>query len=345
MNILQNKKLLLKLGIVLVAVIGVACHFVNQRKRTPETSSVQTDTLALSPTPEFHADSAYLYTEEQCAFGPRTMNSEAHDRCGDYIVARFKQFGATVTEQKMDLIGYDGTTLKCRNIIASVNPECTERILICGHWDSRPWADNDPNEENWHTPVLAANDAASDVAVMLELARVMQKQKPSIGVDFICFDAEDYGLPSWAESVEDSEDTWCLGSQYWSRLPHADAYRPRYGILLDMVGGAGATFYREQFSEYYAGDVQDKVWKTAAALGYDQIFVNRDGAAVTDDHIPVNKIAGIPCIDIISYYPHCDSSSFGPTWHTTHDTMEYIDRSVLKAVGQTVLQVIFNEVP
>jgi hypothetical protein len=345
MDALKNKRILIIIGCALVVVICAVSWLVNGRKNRGNILTTQTDTLALKPTPEFHADSAYRFTEEQCAFGPRIMNSEAHDRCGDYIVARFKQYGATVVEQKMDLAGYDGTVLKCRNIIASVNPECSERILVCGHWDSRPWADNDPKEENWHTPVLAANDAASDVAVMLEMARVMQQQKPSVGVDFICFDAEDYGLPSWAEDVEDSEDTWCLGSQYWSRLPHVDAYRPRYGILLDMVGGAGATFYKEQFSDYYAGDVLNKVWNTAAALGYDQIFINRDGAAVTDDHIPINKIAGIPCIDIIAYYPHCESSSFGPTWHTTFDTMEYIDRNVLKAVGQTVLQVIYNEVP
>ncbi len=345
MNAIKNKRTLGIVVLILAVIVAVAYLWTSNGKRPADTTTVPTDTLALNPTPEFHADSAYLFTQEQCAFGPRIMNSEAHERCADYIVARFKQYGATVVEQKMDVTGYDGTVLKCRNIIASVNPECSERVLICGHWDSRPWADNDPKEENWHTPVLAANDAASDVAVMLEMARVMQQQKPAIGVDFICFDAEDYGLPSWEEDREDAEDTWCLGSQYWSRLPHVDAYRPRYGILLDMVGGAGATFYKEQFSDYYAGDVLDNVWNTAAALGYDQYFINRDGAAVTDDHIPVNKIAGIPCIDIISYYPNCETSSFGPTWHTTHDTMEYIDSNVLKAVGQTVLQVIYNEAP
>ena len=127
--------------------------------------------------PAFCADSAYLYCEQQCAFGPRTMNSAAHDACAQWIISEFTRHGLTVTPQQALLKGYDGTMLRATNIIASYRPDLKDRILICAHWDSRPWADNDPDESNWHKPVLAANDGASGVAVMLELARLISSPK------------------------------------------------------------------------------------------------------------------------------------------------------------------------
>ena len=299
------------------------------------------DTIPMAKAPEFNADSAYSYTAAQCAFGPRVPNSEAHRLCGEYIADKFKSFGATVTDQYADLKAYDGTTLKARNIIASYNPEAETRLLVCGHWDSRPWADNDPNPDNWHKPVLAANDAASDVAVMLEMARLIQLNPLDIGIDFICFDAEDCGVPQWAEQAGQA-DFWCLGSKHWAANPHVYGYKARFGILMDMVGGQGSTFSKEGFSLKYASQVVDLVWKTAAQAGYGQFFPDRTGGYITDDHLPVNEIADIPCIDIIPYFPDA-ASGFGPTWHTLDDNMEHIDRQVLKAVGQTVLQVIYNE--
>ena len=211
----------------------------------------------------------------------------------------------------------------------------------CGHWDSRPWADNDPNPDNHKKPVLAANDAASDVAVMLEMARAIQSQPLNIGVDFICFDVEDYGQPQWDDSNRE-ESGWCLGSTYWASHLHSFGYKPRFGILMDMVGGRGASFAREGFSLQHASQVVDLVWKTASQLGHSAIFSNEEGGYITDDHVPVNQIAGIPCIDIVPYITS-GPSSFGPTWHTVNDTPENIDPAVLKAVGETVLQVIYNE--
>ena len=160
-----------------------------------------TDSIPMAAAPEFNADSAFAYTAAQCAFGPRVPNTEAHRLCGTYIAEKFKSFGATVTDQYADVKAYDGTVLKARNIIASYNPDAKARILVCGHWDSRPWADNDPDSANWHKPVLAANDAASDVAVMLEMARLIQLHPLEIGIDFICFDAEDYGVPQWSDQT------------------------------------------------------------------------------------------------------------------------------------------------
>ena len=292
----------------------------------------------------FSADSAYAFCQRQCDFGPRTMNSEAHEKCGQWIAQKFASYGLEVTEQRATLKGFDGTPLLSNNIIASYRPELKDRILICAHWDSRPWADNDPDEANWTKPVLAANDGASGVAVMLELARLLTlKSQPSnlnsqIGIDFICFDAEDWG----SDNVSDS---WALGAQYWAAHPHREGYSARYGILLDMVGGQGARFYREGFSMYYAPKIVEKVWRAADDLGYGSIFPQKDGHAITDDHGPVNNVAGIPCIDIIPHYPDCRESSFGPTWHTVNDDMAHIDANTLKAVGQTLVQVIFSEKP
>ena len=290
--------------------------------------------------PMFIADSAYRYCEQQCAFGPRTMNSAAHDQCGEWIADKFAAFGLSVTRQQAVLTGYDGTPLRSTNIIASYRPEQPERVLICAHWDSRPWADNDPDESNWRKPVLAANDGASGVAVMLELARLLPDTL-SLGIDFICFDAEDWGIPQWEER-DDPGSTWALGSQYWAAHPHCDGYTARYGILLDMVGGQGARFYQESMSRDYAAAVVDRVWH-AAVVGYSSLFPMEEGGGVTDDHIPVNTVAKIPCIDIIPHYPACEQSSFGPTWHTVTDDMAHIDRATLQAVGQTLVQVIFSE--
>lgn len=310
-------------------------------KSTKKDSTAGDEAVALVG-PTFNADSAYAYCEQQCLFGPRTMNSEAHDKCAQWIVNKFKQFGCEVTTQNADLKGWDGTILKSQNIIARTKPEVTTRLLVCAHYDSRPWADNDPDSTNWRKPVMGANDAASGVAVMLELARLIKNDTTlNIGVDFVCFDAEDYGLPQWSDMQTDA-DTWALGAQHWAtNLPQG--YEARYGILLDMVGGMGAKFYQEGVSKQYANEIVNKIWRTAAQIGYGSFFPMKDGGMITDDHVPVNEKAGIPCVDIIAFYPDCQQSSFGPTWHTVNDTMEHIDPNVLKAVGQTLVQVLYTE--
>ena len=308
-------------------------------------STVETAGAMLPVGPAFVADSAYAFCQQQCDFGPRTMNSEAHDRCGEWIAQKFRDYGMEVTLQQADLRGYDGTTLKSTNIIAKYRPEQTERILLCAHWDSRPWADNDPDEANHHKPVMAANDGASGVAVMLEVARLISCDTLAVGVDFVCFDAEDWGTPQWADSEGSDADTWALGAQHWA-TQHSSLttnHSPKYGILLDMVGGQGAKFYQEQVSTYYAPDVVRKVWAAAEAVGYGSLFPKDEGHGITDDHVPVNQKAKIPCIDIIPYYPDCDASGFGPTWHTVNDDMQHIDRNTLQAVGQTMIQVLFSE--
>ena len=292
--------------------------------------------------PQFNADSAYAYCAGQCSFGPRTMNSDAHERCGKWIEGKFREYGCQVRLQQATLRGYDGTALKSTNIIASYRPELTERVLVCAHWDCRPWSDNDNDRDNWHKPVMGANDGASGIAIMIETARLIQHDTLAVGVDFVCFDAEDYGTPRFVSTVS-AEDSWALGAQYWAQQAVSDDYSARFGILMDMVGGVGARFYREGYSVHYAEDIVDKVWQAAHTAGYGSLFPDRDGGMVTDDHVPVNRQTGIPTIDIIPFDPDCEQSTFGPTWHTTSDTMDNIDPNTLKAVGQTLIQVLYSE--
>ena len=296
---------------------------------------------------QFKADSAYAFCAAQCDFGPRVMNSDAHEQCGAWIQQKFQQYGYQVEMQKADLKGYNGTILKSTNIIARQTKVEGQKskIFICAHWDSRPWADNDPESANWHKPVMAANDGASGVAVMLELARLIQQNDSlNIAVDFVCFDAEDWGIPQWDETGNGA-DSWALGSQYWAKTLAANPSTQNYsyGILLDMVGGQGAKFYQEFYSLQKAGAVVEKVWRAASAAGYGSFFPMKEGGGVTDDHVPVNNVANIPCIDIINHYPDCKQSSFGPTWHTVQDDMQHIDKNTLQAVGQTLVQLIYNE--
>lgn len=324
--------------VVAIAAVGINTGWGHADSIDMEESMDKIDPVG----PAFSADSAYAFTQAQCDFGPRAMNTEAHDRCGSWIVNKFRQYGCVVTSLRADLKGYDGTVLKSQNIWARIHPERTERILLCAHWDSRPWADNDPDSANWHKPILAANDAASGVAVMLEIARLLQRDTTlRVGVDFVCFDAEDWGTPQWAES-EGGDNSWALGAQYFAaNLPYG--FHVRYGILLDMVGGEGARFYKEGMSMQFAPEIVKKVWRAARKAGYGNFFPRQEGGMVTDDHIPLNQTAHIPTIDIIPFYPDCAQSSFGPTWHTLNDNMEHISRNTLKAVGQTMIQVIYTE--
>lgn len=316
----------------LIVVILSSC----QQKPTP----VPVTSPQVAVIPDFSADSAYIFIAQQVAFGPRIPNTSAHKKCAEYLSATLKQTGATVVEQPFQATAFNGTLLNGVNIIGSFNPEATRRILLFAHWDTRPWADNDPDEANRNQPVTGANDAASGVGVLLEVARQLGLKAPSAGVDVVLFDAEDYGAPeSWQGN---DPHTWCLGSQYWSKNPHTPGYKASFGILLDMVGAPGATFYREQISEYYARDIVTKVWSAAHQLGHQRFFINKPGGSITDDHLYVNRLAGIPSANIIHYDSNSEKG-FGNYWHTVNDTMENIDRTTLQAVGTTLMSVIYNE--
>ena len=281
---------------------------------------------------EFNADSCYSYLANQVAFGPRVPNTKAHKECAKYLVSTLESFADTVITQDVNLTAFDGTKLESRNIIASFNPASKNRIMLCAHWDSRPVCDEDPNASNHKKPVLGANDGASGVAVLMELARVFATEKPNVAVDIILFDSEDYGH-------SDHHNSYCLGSQYWALNPHVPRYNARFGILLDMVGGKEARFAKDLISSFYANDVLESVWQTASKLGYGSMFVNEQGGSLIDDHYYVNKMIGIPCIDIIDY---TNDEGFPSTWHTVNDNLENIDKNVLNAVGTVLVNYIYN---
>ncbi len=317
------------------------CLFACKNQKQATDSAAETDTAAICAV-QFNADSAYASVEAQCAFGPRVPNTKAHADCQRYIAERFKAYGLDVIEQRADLKNYAGTVYKSCNIIAQYKPECKERIVLAAHWDSRPWADADPDSTKHREPVMAANDGASGVAVLLEVARLLGELKPEIGIDLVCFDSEDCGAPYWDEDKSPSDGSdWCLGSQYWSRNLHKPGYTARYGILLDMVGGTDARYCYEGVSLRYARDIVVRLWDAAQRIGQGNLFVQTEGGYAQDDHVPMNEVAGIPTVDIIPFVE--GEHTFGSTWHTTHDTPQNISRETLRGVGQTLLQLISEE--
>lgn len=283
---------------------------------------------------EFNADSAYAYVARQVDFGPRVPNTEAHRKCGDWLAAELRRHGAQVTEQRAQLKAFDGTMLNAVNIFGQFNPGADARVLLLAHWDCRPWADQDPDPANHKTPVDGANDGASGVGVLLEIARQLSLTGSDKGIDILFVDAEDWG-------TEGIEDSWAMGARHFVEHPPVDGYLPDEAILLDMVGGRGAVFCREYFSEKAAPRLAQALWGTAASLGHGDIFRNTFGGAVTDDHVQLIA-RGIPTVDIIEYHPE-QETGFNPNWHTVSDNMDNIDPATLKAVGETVLTYINNK--
>ena len=289
--------------------------------------------------PTFNSDSAYHYIQTQVDFGPRYISSKGWEACGDYLFNELKKYTPYVQEQNTPFTTYDGKNHQLRNIIAEFSPEKNNRILLCAHWDTRHVADHDTERTN--EPILGANDGGSGVGVLLELARQLAIKNSNIGVDIILFDAEDYGQPQSSLSAP-QQDTWCIGSQYWAKNPHKHDYYARYGILLDMVGGPNAVFKHDAVSKHYAPRILKKVWGIANNLGYGQFFQYQLTPEIIDDHYYINKLAHIPTIDIIEH-DNQTLSGFNKHWHTHGDNMDNINKETLKAVGQTIMEVVYNE--
>ena len=294
--------------------------------------------------PDFNADSAYHFVQRQVDFGPRVPNTEAHRIAAEFLQNKLKSYGAQVTVQEFTATAFDNTELHLQNIIASFFPDKQKRILLTAHWDTRPFADK--ANERKHEPFDGANDGASGVAVLLEIARILDTAaiKPDVGVDIIFFDGEDWGPPEGSNIPDPKgfyKSWWALGSQYWSKNKHERGYSAYYGILLDMVGAKGATFYQEGVSREYAPSIVRKVWQQAHNLGYGNVFINRKTPGITDDHVFINENAGIPTIDIVHYDPQ--HGYFGDYHHTHKDNMDLIGRQTLEAVGETVLHTIYYE--
>lgn len=286
--------------------------------------------------PAFNADSAFKSVKEQVAFGPRVPGTKAAMECADYFTNRLKAYGLTVIPQTTTgMTAIDSRMVTIRNILAQFHPERKDRILLLAHWDTRAFADDDPDTTKRKMTFDGADDGASGAAVLLEIARILQQKDPGIGVDLLFSDAEDGGL-----NGGNSADTWCLGTQYWTQNAPKN-YTARFGILLDMVGGKNATFPKEGTGIYFAKGVVDKVWAAAAGLGYSNVFIDQTIGETIDDHLYVNQNLRIPTIDIVHY----DMQNFKyPAWHhTTQDNLDIIQPATLRMVGEVVVDVIYNE--
>lgn len=333
-----------KTALILLAIFvlsGVAVYFKSCQKTSSTETPPQEVTVTLNPAPDFKADSAYTYIKAQVDFGPRVPNTKAHKACGDYLAAKLKQYGCEVISQNFIATRFDGKKFDARNIIGTINPTATKRILLTAHWDTRWIADKDPKDPK--STFDGANDGGSGVGVLLELARSIQQstKKPNVGIDIIFFDVEEFGEPEDFKGTT-TPNAWCLGSQYWAANKHKKGYTAYYGILLDMVGAKGAVFPYEGGSMQYAPMVVRNIWDIAHRLGYDTMFLDTEAGGLVDDHVAVNDIAKIQMIDIIELHPN-DPKTFGYYHHTKADNMNVIDKNTLKAVGQTVLTAVYQE--
>lgn len=316
------------------------CACTNPKNEQTQNETYKQETKANKlPAPQFNSDSAFSFLEKQVKFGPRVPGTASHEKCANYLFEKLKSYRLTTSFQQETVTTFDNKIFRLKNIIAEYKPELSKRILLCAHWDTRPWADQD--SVNKYKPFDGANDGASGGAVLVEIARLISASQLDVGVDIVLFDLEDYGQEQDDNRFPPQENTWCLGSQHWARNPHKANYYAEYGILLDMVGGKNPVFPREGTGYHYAPDIIEKVWSNAKNLGYGNFFIDAVGPQTTDDHLYVNQFANIKCIDIVHY--EIDKRNY-PYYHHTHgDNINVIDKNTLKMVGQVVLETLFSE--
>jgi len=274
--------------------------------------------------PTFNENSAFEHLENQCELGVRHPGSDGIELCRDYIINELTKCNAEIELQNFTVIineeEVDGV-----NIITSFYPQMSRRILLGAHYDTRPWADKEEDTSLHNTPILGANDAASGVAVLLELAKMISVQQPQqFGIDLVFFDLEDMGSYGTNES-------WCLGSSYFA--DNLKKPKPEKAIIIDMIGDADLAINMEYFSYHNSPNLVKEVWEIADQLGYNEFkhkIVNR----IYDDHYPLIAI-GINAIVIIDFEY--------PVWHTLEDTPDKCSPHSLKVVGQTMINLIYQE--
>lgn len=331
--------MLKKLFISGLALTTACCSCSKSSTSSSDAGTAQPTTAQAASLPQFCADSAMLYVKQQLDFGPRVPGTEAQQQCGSWLESELVRHGASVKVQRTEATSYDGKKLPVINIVGSYNPDAKMRVLLISHWDCRHVADNDPDPAKRQQPVDGANDGASGVGVLLEVARLASQKQPLMGIDIFLTDVEDYGAPDdWKGSHD--EKWWGMGTQLWCKQAVQEGYRAQYGILLDMVGAPDATFYREYYSDRYASTYVDQIWRTAANLGYKNLFINQRGGGITDDHVFVNQILGLPTVDIIDTRMDNDGT-FYPYWHTTGDTLDKLSTETMQKVGNLLVKLLW----
>ncbi len=316
--------------LILLATIGLsACKSDSKPPKNPDPPKPK-PTITVS----FDADSAYSYVERQVSFGPRVPGTAAHQQTMVYLKNKLAEFCDTSYIMQGSHQDAAKKTYQVFNIMGRFNASSKKRVLLAAHWDTRPQSDEDL--EITDKPADGANDGASGVGVLLEIARQVKALQPDLGIDIIFFDQEDGGTSGG------NPDTWCIGSQHWASNALEEGYVAQNGILLDMVGAPNATFALEGHSVQYNQNLLLKTWETGQSLGYGAYFLNIPGGIITDDHVYMASFGGIPTIDII-HYDLNTQNHFPEHWHKQSDNMSAIDKNTLKAVGHTVLHVVINK--
>lgn len=307
----------MKIGWFVLLLVSLYCGLASTACAEPAYDNGNASTRA---SVTFDAERAFAYLKKQCEFGPRPPGSAPHKATQNYLFTELQKFANRVSRQAYEF-KTEGRTLQMNNILAQFGPQRGETLLLAAHWDTRPIADHDPNPENRSKPILGANDGASGVAVLLEIARILKAQPPPRRVLIVLFDGEDYGR---------TVDTMFIGSRYFAQ--NMGEWKPDYGILLDMVGDKDLQLPIERYSWQANREFTEAIWQRAAELGLAP-FQPRLGAAIMDDHVPLIQ-AGIPMVDIIDFdYPH---------WHTLEDTVDKCSAKSLEVVGTLVLSVIYE---
>ncbi|MEZ4774574.1 MAG: M28 family peptidase [Bacteroidia bacterium] len=329
----MNSKISTIRAISLLLLAGGICFFLSScNGGTGEKNHKDTPPPAKDiPVPVFQAENAYAAIEKQLSFGPRVPNTAGHAACADWIISQLEAAGAKVITQPAVVQAFNNTPLNMINIIGSFQPEKQRRVMLTAHWDTRPFADQDSVRKD--EPIPGANDGASGVGVLLEIARILGQDSTNIGVDIVFWDAEDYGN-------SDVPNSYCLGSQYWTQNKHKPGYTAMYGINLDMVGAKNAVFSKEGHSLQYAPNAVEKIWRQAHLLGFGQYFSIQRTDPIIDDHVYISVKGGIGTVDIID---QPEGRGFFEHWHTHGDNLDVISKETLQAVGQTLLAVIYKE--
>ena len=288
---------------------------------------------ASTPTTPFDGETARGYVKTQLDFGARVPGTEAARKTGDWIVAQMRARADTVIEQRWNHVTAKGDTLPLRNIFARFRPQASTRILYVTHWDSRPVSDQAEDPAKRSLPVPGANDGASGVGLFIALGDVLKKTPPTVGVDLLFVDGEDYG------TFGPPDVDVLLGSTYFAaHMPVG--YQPIFGVLFDMIGDADLSIPQESNSVSRAPEVVSRVWDTAAKLGYQRYFPPSVGYAVTDDHIPLLD-KGLRVIDVIDLDYLGPPGSGKPNYHhTPEDTLDKVSAQSLKVVGDVAYALI-----
>lgn len=286
-----------------------------------------------APGTPFDGEAARRYVKAQLDFGPRVPGTEAHRRAGDWIAEQMRQRADTVIEQRWNHVTAKGDTLPLRNIFARFRPGASTRILYMSHWDSRPVSDQAEDPAKRGLPVPGANDGASSTALLIALGDLLKQTPPTVGVDLLFVDGEDYG------TFGPPDVDVLLGSTYFAaNLPAG--YQPIFGVLFDMIGDTELQVLQEGHSVERAPEVVSRVWDTAARLGYQQYFPPRVGSSITDDHLPLLD-KGLRVIDVIDLDYLGPAGSGKPNYHhTPDDTLDKVSARSLKIVGDVAYALI-----